>query len=184
MQFMIPGDDCEAALNAGDPILFSPGHIRESGDVWDISFDDYPYSYHEKKFEFRPLPAHTTFSMPSLVPKNFRREDSKIAPLKEIPPRPTKIILSENLATRLVEESSDIPTPTEKNQLLSPAEFLLAIHPDGNIAYVFLLTSSGSEPLDVRASQALYEAKFAPMSDENGESIAWGEAQFLWGADE
>ncbi len=63
----------------------------------------------------------------------------------------------------------------------APAEFLVAVSPDGLPMHLFPQQSSGNENLDRAALRYLAGCRFAAAPSER--EPAWGTATFLWGAD-
>ena len=107
----------------------------------------------------------------------------KPAPPRE-PPVPTAVRFGGALERRAWTPPQNFDFATVAvlpRQGLAPAEFLVAVSPDGLPMHLFPQRSSGNENLDRAALQYLAGCRFAAAPSEL--EPAWGTATFVWGAD-
>jgi hypothetical protein len=186
---LLPGSP-EAAkiapmLAASDPALFSSTKVF-GHNVWKLPETTYVASFDEEVPALAPLPAPllsqflppesgtAPVAVAAFVPK---------APLRE-PAVPSAVRFGGDLERRAwtppqnFEFSALAVLP---RQGLAPAEFLVAISPDGLPMHLFPQRSSGNEDLDRAALRYLAGCRFAAAPSER--ESAWGTATFIWGAD-
>lgn len=187
---LLPGS-LEAAriapvLAASDPALFSSTKIF-GHDVWKLPETAYVSSFDEETPMLAPLPAPpaSQFLPPAsgTAPVAATASVSKPAPPRE-PPVPTAVRFGGALARRgwTPPQNFDFATlAVLPRQGLAPAEFLIAVSPDGLPMHLFPQRSSGNEILDRAALQYLAGGRFAAAPSEL--EPAWGTATFVWGAD-
>ena len=187
--YILP-DSPEAArlapiLAGSDPALFSSADVEPS--VWNLPKTAYVASFDEETPELKPLP------LPG--PSEFRPPDPGTAPvtIATIVPKATPVPQPAPLTT--VEFGGGLekraPTPPEgfkfsdvralTQQGRAPAEFLVAVSPEGLPLHFFPQQSSGDENLDRAGLRYLAGCRFAPAPSET--EPAWGTARFLWGGD-
>jgi hypothetical protein len=171
-------------LAASDPALFSSTKIFGRG-VWTLPKMAYVASFDKEVPALAPLPA--------LPPSQFLPPDPGAAPVAAAAfvPKPAPHHPGVPTAVRLggaLEGRSWTPPPNFdvstllllSGQVLAPAEFLVAVSPDGLPMHLFLQRSSGNEDLDRAALQYLAGCRFATAASERGQT--WGTATFVWGA--
>lgn len=169
-------------LAASDPALFSSTQVF-GRNVWNLPEAAYVASFDEEAAALAPLPAPP--------PALFLLPESGTAPIDAAAfvPKPLK---REPALTTAVQFSGDLEkrawTPPESfefsalavlpRQGLVPAEFLVAVSPEGLPMHFFLQRSSGNENLDRAALQYLAGCRFATAPE-----TSWGTVTFVWGAD-
>ena len=186
---LLPGSP-EAAkiapmLAASDPALFSSTKIF-GHNVWKLPETAYVASFDEEVPALAPLPAP--------LPSQFLPPDSGTAPVAaaafvpKAPPRepavPTAVRFGGDLERRAWTPPQNFDfsaLAVLPRQGLAPAEFLVAVSPDGLPMHLFPQRSSGNENLDRAALQYLAGCRFAAAPSER--EPAWGTATFVWGAD-
>jgi hypothetical protein len=187
--FLAPGS-AEATrlaplLAAADPALFSPAH-PSARDVWKL-----PETTYTASFDSTPPallnapPAAPGIQLPPVssagpVARDFT---ASAGPRKPQPGLPTAVTFGRQLAGRTVtppENFSFGVIPADGLKSLAPAEFLMAVSPEGRPLYFFLRNSSGSELLDRAALRYLTETRFEAREESEP---AWSSAIFHWGAD-
>jgi hypothetical protein len=176
----------EPMLAASDPALFSSTKVF-GRNVWKLPRTAYVASFDEE------VPALTT--LPAPLPSQFLPPDSGTTPVSvatvvaRTPPArepsvPTAVRFGGSLERRAWTPPQNLDFATLgilPRQGLMPAEFLIAVSPDGLPMHLFPQRSSGDENLDRTALKYLAGCRFeAAPSDREP---AWGTATFVWGAD-
>jgi hypothetical protein len=173
-------------LAASDPALFSSTKIF-GGNVWKLPETTYVPSFDKEIPALAPLPAPPA--------AQFLAPDSGIAPVAGAAFVPKAPAPREPAVPTAVRFGGDLErrawTPPQNfdfsalavlpRQGLAPAEFLIAVSPDGLPMHLFPQRSSGNENLDRAALQYLAGCRFAAAPSER--EPAWGTATFVWGAD-
>ncbi len=188
--YLVPGS-AEAArlaplLAASDPALFSPAHIS-GRDVWKLPETTYTASFdaHPPALVAAPPPAAAPLLPPvSSVGPVSKNASVARSPGVRQPGPPTTVTLGAPLQGRTVTGPDGFTfavVPADGWKSLAPAEFLLAVSPEGRPLYFFPRKSSGSEVLDRAALRYLAGARFSAAEQET--EPAWGTATFHWGAD-
>lgn len=188
--YLVPGS-AEAArlaplLAASDPALFSPAHLS-GRDAWKLPETTYTASFDANSPAL--LAAPPAAPAPPLPPVSSTGPVSKDAstaraPEKRQPGYPTTVTFSSPLIGRTVtapDGFSFAVVPADGLKSLAPAEFFVAVSPEGRPLYFFPRKTSGSEVLDRAALRYLAGARFSPAEQET--EPAWGTATFHWGAD-
>lgn len=187
--YLAPGSP-EAAklaplLAASDPSLFSPAHTTGRG-VWKLPETTYTPSFDASSPQLLAIPPS---SRPNLIPRvsSLGPVSREAGARRASPPSaglPTAVSFDGELAGRTVTPPPGFSfgvIPAGGLKSLSPAEFLIAVSPDGRPLYFFPRESSGSEALDRAALRYLAGARFSPVSGTD--KPAWSMATFHWGAD-
>ena len=172
-------------LAGSDPALFSSADVGPN--VWNLPKTSYVASFDEETPELKPLPPPG--------PSEFLPPDPGTAPVTvaTIVPRATPVPQPAPATTvqfggELEKRAwtppegfkfSDVTALTQQGR--APAEFLVAVAPDGLPLHFFPQHSSGDENLDRAAIRYLATGRFAPAPSET--QLAWGTALFLWGGD-
>ena len=172
-------------LAASDPALFSSADVGPN--VWNLPKTAYVASFDEEIPDLKPLPPPG--------PSEFLPPDSGPAPvtLATIVPKatpvpqpapPTIVQFGGGLEKRGWTppegfKFSDVTALTKQGR--APAEFLVAVSPDGLPLHFFPQYSSGDENLDRAALRYLAGCRFERAPSES--EPAWGTALFLWGGD-
>lgn len=190
VNYILPGSP-EAAklapvLAASDPALFSSAEVF-GPDVWNLPETAYVASFDEEVPALKPLP--------SPPPSQFLPPDSGTAPVTvaAIVPKaplgrqaapPTAVQFGGALQERAFTPPanfrfSDVTALTRQGR--APAEFLVAVSPEGLPLYFFPQQSSGDESLDRAALRYLARSRFAPAPSDT--QAAWGTVTFVWGND-
>lgn len=172
-------------LAASDPALFSSAKIF-GREAWQLPKTPYVASFDKESPALAPLPA------PPL--RQFLPPDPGVAPVAaaafvpkpspHLPAAPTAVRFGGALEGRSWTPPQDVDVSTllaSPQQVLAPAEFLVAVSPDGLPMHLFPQRSSGNENLDRAALQYLAGCRFAALPAE--QAPAWGTATFVWGAD-
>ena len=187
---LLPGSP-EAAkiapmLAASDPALFSSTKIF-GRNVWKLPKTAYVASFDEEIPALAPLPAPppSQFLPPAsgTAPVGVAALAPKAPPSRE-PPVPTTVRFGGELERRAWTPPQNFDfaaLAVLPRQGLAPAEFLVAVSPDGLPMHFFPQRSSGNENLDRAALQYLAGCRFAAAPSEH--EPAWGTATFVWGAD-
>jgi len=172
-------------LEASDPALFSPG--RAIGrEMWKIPETDYIASFDIAAPSLESLPKQPE---PMILPPVSRSgpvvEHLSSTPATQTQPgRQTILHLEGDLQNRAVIPPGNIRFFALPRQNLTPAEYLVAVSPEGKPMHVFPLfphNSSGNEALDRMALRYLAACQFTPAPESK--DPAWGVATFLWGND-
>ena len=173
-------------LAASDPALFSSTKIF-GREVWKLPQTTYISSFDEEIPALAPLPAPppSQFLPPAsgTAPVSVAGFVPKQAPPRE-PPVPTALRFGGALERRAWTPPQNFDfaaLPVLPRQGLAPAEFLLAVSPDGLPMHLFPQRSSGNEDLDRAALRYLAGCRFVAAPSER--EPAWGTATFVWGAD-
>ncbi|HEU4678436.1 MAG TPA: hypothetical protein VFS35_02870 [Terrimicrobiaceae bacterium] len=190
VSYILPGSP-EAAklapiLAASDPALFSSAQVFGS-DVWNLPETAYVASFDEETPALKPLP--------SPPPSQFLSPDTGTGPVtaaaivpKASAPRQfapaTTVQFTGALAGRSWTppanfQFSTVTASTRQGRM--PAEFLVAVSPEGLPLYFFAQQSSGDENLDRVALRYLAGCRFAAAPSEA--ELTWGTATFVWGGD-
>lgn len=190
VNYILPGspeaERLAPLLAASDPALFSPAQVF-GADVWNLPKTAYVASFDEETPALKPLP--------SPLPSQFLPPDAGTAPVTvgaSLPKGPPIPQSAPPTAVRFGGALQDRPCTPPANfkftevtalsrQGREPAEFLVAVSPEGHPLYFFPQQSSGDENLDRAALRYLAGCRFAPAPDET--QIAWGTVMFVWGAD-
>jgi len=173
-------------LSASDPALFSSPKIFGQS-VWKFPATGYVASFDKETPALAPLPTPP--------PWQFLPPDTGAAPVAVAAVSPqlsasrdpavaTVVRFSGPLATRHWTPPSNFvfsAGTVSSRQGLAPAEFLVAVSPDGLPMHFFPQRSSGNEALDRTALKYLAGCRFAAAPGES--QAAWGTATFVWGAD-
>jgi hypothetical protein len=100
-----------------------------------------------------------------------------------LPPTPTTIRFSENLADRAVTHPTLRFRPSLR-EAPEGARFRIAVDSLGILRYAFLEESSGDSALDEQARQYLTLCRFQPLNRlTNDSSLTWATANFDFGTD-
>lgn len=170
-------------IEADDPALFSPGQVF-GRDVWRVPDTTYEASFDAEHPTLEQLPpAAKEAFLPAVSSFSPVEADKKEpAPAAAITTGPATVVkLTGLLKDRtLAPPEAGTRFPALSRQGLLPAEFLIAVSPEGLPLHAFLLQSSGNETLDRAALRHLAGSRFSRME---GQEAAWGTATFLWGAD-
>ncbi|HEY5813222.1 MAG TPA: hypothetical protein VIT23_11295 [Terrimicrobiaceae bacterium] len=190
VNYILPGSP-EAAklapmLASSDPALFSSAQVF-GPNVWNLPRTTYVASFDEQAPTLKPLPTPplsqflppssgtTPMTVDAVVPK---------VPRPREPALPTAIHFDGELQKRSWTPPGDFHF-SDGNVVtrrgLAPAEFLVAVSPDGLPLHVFQQQSSGDENLDRAALRYLIGSRFGPSPSES--EPTWGFATFVWGAD-
>jgi outer membrane biosynthesis protein TonB len=172
-------------LAASDPALFSPADVGPN--VWDLPKTAYVASFDEETPDLRPLPAPAPSEFLPPEPGTAPVTEATIVPKASLAPQPappTSVQFGGGLEKRAWTppegfKFSDVRALTQQGR--APAEFLVAVSPDGLPLHFFPQQSSGDENLDRAALRYLAGCRFAPAPAET--EPAWGTALFLWGGD-
>jgi hypothetical protein len=171
-------------LAASDPALFSPGQLF-GRDVWKLPETVYVASFDSEKPALSPLPATASGPvLPAVLstgPVVGKQQHVEAKAVDRATGPPTVLKLGGALAGRTMTPPAEFLFSAPPKQGLIPAEFLIAVSPDGLPMHLFPQNSSGNEKLDRAALSYLAAARFSP--DAAGNEPAWGTATFLWGAD-
>jgi outer membrane biosynthesis protein TonB len=190
VNYILPGSP-EAAklapiLAASDPALFSPAQVF-GPDVWNLPETTYVASFDEETPALKPLPSPppTQFLPPvaGTAPVTVATIAPKASSVRQ-PAPPTTVRFSGALEDRAWTppagfQFSHLSASTRQGR--APAEFLVAVSPEGLPLHFFLQQSSGDENLDRAALRYLAGGRFeaAPSNPEP----AWGTATFIWGGE-
>jgi hypothetical protein len=189
VNYILPGS-AEAAklaplLAASDPALFSSAEVGPK--VWNLPKTAYIASFDEETPALKPLPTPGPAEFlpldPGTAPVTVATMVPKAPPLRELAP-PTTVQFGGGLEKRACTppegfKFSDVIALTQQGR--APAEFLVAVSPDGLPLHFFPQQSSGDENLDRAALRYLAGCRFAPAPAET--EPAWGTALFVWGGD-
>ena len=189
VNYILPGS-LEAAklaplLAASDPALFSSADVGPN--VWNLPKTAYVASFDEETPALKPLPPPGPSQFlppdPGTAPVTIATIVPKATPLRE-PAPPTTVQFGGGLEKRAWTppegfKFSEVTTLTQQGR--APAEFLVAVSPDGQPLHFFPQQSSGDENLDRAALRYLAGGRFAPATSQT--EPAWGTALFLWGGD-
>ena len=161
-------------LAASDPALFSPAQFRtgEPGD--EIS---YVASFDARSPSLESAPSVPP--SPATFPGPASREVKTRIGAPEGTVLPTKVQLEGLLAGRQLTPPPDVPFLAAGRDF-APAEFLVAVSPEGQILHVFQQIPSKDDVLDNSALLYLKKARLSPSGDTEP---VWGTVRFLWGAD-
>ena len=189
VNYILPGS-AEAAklapiLAGSDPALFSSAEVGPN--VWNLPKTAYVASFDEETPDLKPLPSPGPAEFlppdPGTMPVTVGPVVPKAPPLRELAP-PTTVEFGGGLEKRTWTppegfKFSDVSALTQQGR--APAEFLVAVSPDGLPLHFFPQQSSGDENLDRAALRYLAGCRFAPAPAET--DPAWGTARFVWGGD-
>ena len=173
-------------LAASDPALFSSTEIF-GRNVSKLPETAYVARFDEEVPALAPLPAPPPSQF---LPPAFGTARVAVAafvakaPPPREPPVPTAVRFGGALERRAWTPPQNFDfaaLAVLPRQGLAPAEFLVAVSPDGLPMHLFPQRSSGNENLDRAALQYLASCRFAPAPSER--EPAWGMATFVWGAD-
>lgn len=184
--FLRPGSpdavQVEPVLAAEDPALFSPAAVSGRG-VWKVDGTEYVASFDAMTTALSPAPPAPGTSLPPVSP-NPGPVTARLAvrpPGPVVPGLPTTVRLGGGLDDREATLPKTVEYSAPVRQRLTPAEFLVAVSPDGRPLHVFPQRSSGHESLDRIALRTLLATRFS-RKDTPAEP-AWGTVTFLWGND-
>lgn len=188
--YFLPPGSPEAArlaplLTAGDPALFSPAHPSVR-DVWKLPETTYIASFDASQpalLTAPPVPSAIQLPPVSLAGPVSRDFIAPASARQLQPGFPTTVTFGKELAGRPIsppENFSFAVVPADGLKSLEPAEFLIAVSPEGRPLFFFPRQSSGSEVLDRAALRYLAESRFTASGDAEP---AWSSATFHWGAD-
>lgn len=187
--FLAPASPEAAALGAllaaDDPALFSPAHSAGRG-VWKL-----PETAYTPGFDASPpalLAAAPPAPAPALPPLAATGPVSDVVPSRPASPTqrggaPTAVTFGREFAGRSVvapDGFSFAVVVPDGWKTLAPAEFLIAVSPEGRLLHAFPRKSSGHDALDRTALRYLTALRFDPTDTAEA---AWGSATFHWGAD-
>jgi hypothetical protein len=186
---LLPGSPEEAKiapmLAASDPALFSSAKVF-GHNVWKLPKTSYAASFDEETPALAPLPAPPLSQFlppdPGTLPVAAAAFVPK--PSQHHPAVPTAVRFGGDLEGRSWTPPQNLEVsalPVLSRQVLAPAEFLVAVSPDGLPMHLFLQQSSGNEDLDRAGLRYLAGCRFAAAPSER--ELAWGTATFVWGAD-
>ena len=172
-------------LAASDPALFSSAKIF-GHETWKLPKTPYVASFDKESPALAPLPAPP---LSQFLPPDPGGAPVAVAafvpkPSAHLPAVPTAVRFGGALEGRSwtppqgVDISALLAAP---GQVLAPAEFLVAVSPDGLPMHLFPQRSSGNENLDRAALRYLAGCRFAVPPAER--APVWGTATFVWGAD-
>lgn len=183
--FLRPGSPeevrVEPLLAAEDPALFSPAEIS-GRTVWNVAETEYVASFDSMTTALSPPPAAQAASLPPASPPPGP-VTSRLAvrpPGKTVPGLASALRLGGALEGREAALPDGLVFSAPARQRLTPAEFLVAISPDGRPLHVFPQRSSGDESLDRIALRGLLATRFSRMDSADP---VWGTVTFLWGND-
>ena len=187
--YILP-DSPEAAklgpiLAASDPALFSS--VDVGPNVWNLPKTGYVASFDEETPDLKPLPPPGPSAFLPPDPGTAPVTEATVVPKKTLVPQPappTNVQFAGGLESRAWTppegfKFSEVKALTQQGR--APAEFLVAVSPDGLPLHFFPQQSSGDENLDRAAIRYLAGGRFAPAPAET--EPAWGTALFLWGGD-
>lgn len=186
---LLPGSPDEARiapmLAASDPALFSSAKIF-GRDAWKLPKTPYTASFDEGIPGLAPLPAPPLSQFLPPEPGTAPIAAAAFVPKPSLryPAVPTAVRFAGDLEGRSWSPPQNLDVsalPVLSRQVLAPAEFLVAVSPDGVLMHLFLQRSSGNENLDRAALRYLAGCRFATAPSER--ELAWGTATFVWGAD-
>jgi outer membrane biosynthesis protein TonB len=172
-------------LAASDPALFSPAQVF-GPDVWNLPETTYVASFDEEAPALKPLPSPTLTQFrpdAGTAPVTVATIAPKVSSVRQ-PAPPTTVRFAGTLEGRAWTPPVDFQfshVSASTRQGRAPAEFLMAVSPEGLPLHFFLEQSSGDENLDRAALQYLAGCRFeaAPSQPEP----AWGTATFIWGGE-
>jgi outer membrane biosynthesis protein TonB len=185
---LLPGSPDEVRiapmLAASDPALFSPAKIF-GREAWRVPKTVYSASFEKEIPALAPLPAPPASQflppVPGTAPVAAATFVSKPSPRH--PAVPTAVRFGGDLKGRSWSPSQHFDVSALSvlsRQVLAPAEFLVAVAPDGLVMHLFPQQSSGNENLDRAALRYLAGGRFDAAPSAQG--LAWGSATFAWGA--
>lgn len=172
-------------LAAADPALFSPAQ-PSTRDVWKLPETTYVASFDTSQPALLTAPlAPLDLPQPPVsttgpVSQNFAAISRS---RKTEPGASTAVTFGQELDGRTALPPENVSFSVilpDGLKSLAPAEFLIAVSPDGRPLYFFLRKSSGSEALDRAALQYLTALRFSARDEPEP---AWSSATFHWGAD-
>jgi hypothetical protein len=168
-------------LAAEDPALFAPekAHGREMPAPAPPAYQP---SYMSAKPQIAPLPDVQPRVLPPPI-RDFGPVTVTEAPAAAIasPPAPaknTQLVFSGQLQARAPQKWPKARFTARPGDQLAPAQFLIAVAPDGRVLHVF--KDGKNDVLDDAASQFLMNLWFQRGPDSR---VAWGTATFDWGLD-
>jgi hypothetical protein len=172
-------------LAGSDPALFSSADVGPN--VWNLPKMAYVASFDEETPELKPLPPPGPSEFLPPDPGTAPVTVATIIPRATSVPQPapaTTVQFGGGLEKRTWTppegfKFSDVTALTQQGR--APAEFLVAVAPDGLPLHFFPQHSSGDENLDRAAIRYLAGGRFAPAPSET--EPTWGTALFLWGGD-
>ena len=187
--FLAPGS-AEASklaplLAASDPALFSPAS-PSTRDVWKLPETTYTPSFDANSPALLTAPPpSTSVQLPPVSSTGQVTRDFAPTPASQSPRPglPTSVTFGREVDGRTItppEAFSFAVVPADGSKSFEPAEFLVAVSPEGRTLYFFPRQSSGSEALDRAALRYLAATRFAASDDAEP---AWTTATFHWGAD-
>jgi hypothetical protein len=172
-------------LAASDPALFSSAKTF-GREAWKLPKTTYIASFDKESPALAPLPAPplSEFLPPEPGPAPVAATAFVPKPSPHLPAAPTAVRFGGALEGRSWTPPQDVDVSAllaAPGPVLAPAEFLVAVSPDGLPVHLFPQRSSGNENLDHAALQYLAGCRFAALPSER--APAWGTATFVWGAD-
>jgi hypothetical protein len=108
------------------------------------------------------------FSAETLIPMRPRPQTA--APGQRFP---TRLEVASTLEKR---SPASLPVLPVTSTLAEPTSFFIGVNPEGEVDFLFLRTSSGSDPLDERAKSYVKSLRFQPGTDRD-----WGVVSIHWG---
>ncbi len=167
-------------LAAADPALFAPEKMHGQ-EMLAPSIPAYEPSYAVATPQLEPLPDFQSRILPPLV-RDFGPVPVADAPLaavrQPLPARDTQVVFSAALQPRAPKKWPKARFAARPGDQLAPAQFLIAVAPDGRVLHVFKDGKTGV--LDDAASQFLTALWFQRGPDSH---VSWGTATFHWGLD-
>ena len=86
---------------------------------------------------------------------------------------PTRFEIGSTLGARI---PAFVPEPPTSSTLAEPTSIFVGVNSEGIVDYVFLMQSSGRNPLDRQAEDFVRKVRFRPASNRD-----WGIIKFRWG---
>lgn len=175
------GETLARWLDLRDPALFA-AERSDRANRFDPAPPPYRPSFMDVAAPALPMPERSERLLPPLPTSSSPVAISGGRRMAEDTPKEasseTEIRFSGALENRAVVERGEFTFVARPGDLLQPAEFLIAVGPDGHVLHGFEQTGTTFEPLNAQASAALHELRFEP-----GPGIQWGAATFYWGDD-
>ena len=184
--FLMPGSKeanlIQPMLSASDPALFSPAQAFDR-DRRDLPETDYIASFDASRPSLAPLPAGKTSST-AATPRYFdQKAPETFSPARMSGPA-TRVELGGGLFGRSFTPPDAGQLPLPALQGLAPAEFLVAVSPEGKALHIIPQAAPGEEAVDPEAlSYALRYLSLTRFAPQPGDAPAWGTVSFEWGAD-
>jgi len=97
------------------------------------------------------------------------------------PPRTSPWVISENLAGRAA-PSNPSPVSPFSTEALSPTLLHVAVNADGDVVFVLVAGTSGSDKADTTGLAFARTLRFMPLDTAGETVVAWGTLKILWEA--